>query len=371
MAIKGLVDYNVPMDFGKGIDTVTMEPKGYAVEGGAPEPVVGAGGWSALFNLRKVVSEEQYKSAFSLNVEASASWGVFGGSAKFDYAESQSYNRYSLYLVASIMIQGPFNQIKNPQLKQTARDFISAGDADGFRRQFGDRFISGMQFGGEYYAVFEFICESEENRNKVSSEIDVGGLTWDAEAKLNLDTESIKSNSDLRITSFQRGGIDGGIKAEINTDAIIRKASNFAAEIKGNPVPIKAYLESYMVLDRPAGPNPIDTEFAQLTIKKYYEDRKSLQAKYNDLKYAIEHPDQFVDPDIGKLADSMQKVTRAMDAIKANASRCANNVTQCKYCEPDEFKEAISIRLPERRQRWVMVPKTFLVIDAKCIKLGN
>lgn len=347
MAIKGLVDYNLPMDFGKGVNTVTMEPMGYAVEGGLPSAVDGGGGWSALFNLRKVISNEQYKSAFNLNVEASASWGLFGGSAKFDYSEDQSYNKYSVYLVASILLQGPFRQIQKPQLTQVAKDYIDAGDVDGFREQFGDRFISGMQFGGEYYAVFEFTTESEEDRQKVSSEIDVGGFCWEASAKVKMDTEKIKSKSDLRITSFQRGGADEGIKQEVEINEIINKSRDFAMEIKGNPVPYKAYLEDYKILARPKGPNYIDVENAQLQIKKYYEDRNSLQMKYNDIKYVMDYPAQFVNPDMKKLAEYRQNITKAIDAIKNNASRCANNVKDCKYSEPDELKIANEIVLPD------------------------
>jgi hypothetical protein len=113
------VDFEDPMTFGMGMQSLQHKARGVGVQGDPPASV-GGGAQTVLFALFKIDSYEQYQRAFGFDADASMSYGLFSASAKFSFAEKFQFNTYSKYLVASIIVTNEFKQLGNPRLSGDA-----------------------------------------------------------------------------------------------------------------------------------------------------------------------------------------------------------------------------------------------------------
>jgi hypothetical protein len=140
------VDFEDPMKFGMGVQTLQLKARGTGVEGSAPASV-GGGAQTVGFALLKIDTFEQYQRAFGFDASASATYGLFHASAKFSFAEQHRYNSFSKYLVASIVVTNAFEQLGNPRLTHDAAE-VFANNEKRFYEQFGDSFVLGVTTGG-------------------------------------------------------------------------------------------------------------------------------------------------------------------------------------------------------------------------------
>jgi hypothetical protein len=343
MSVKGEVDYSPPMDFGMGVDVLRMEPRGTGVVGSAPAEVGGGGGQQVEFRIMKVDTIEKYQEAFTVNVQASVNYGLFHGSASFDFAQSQKFSRFSNYLLASVRVINPFRQMHDIKITDSARKLLENGKTDRFREQFGDRFVQGIQTGGSFYSLLEFTSESDEDQRKMAATIDVGMVVWNAKGKFQEEMQKFQESKNLSVYSFQQGGAD--TTQVINVDGIIEKASKFPMDVRNVAVPQVVFLQDYKILDLPPGPNFIDIENANDVLKKYYSTRNALLQKLNDIDYILLHDDQFVSPNREALVKGRTEVASALDNITSCASKCADYVKDCKF----NTIAMPSVPLPDRK----------------------
>lgn len=324
------VDFEDPMDFGMGVDSLQLKARGTGVTGSEPTAV--SGGQTVQFALKKIETYEDFQSAFDFEADASASYGLFHASAKFKYAESHKFKSFSRYLVASVIVTNPFLQLHNIQLTGSARTLLANGQTDRFHEEFGDTFVQGITTGGAYHAVLEFVCESEQDLKDISAQLDVGeyGL-FDGDATFSSRMQDFKGHTSLRVDSFQQGGAD--TRVSVSVDDIIAKAVKFPLDVRQVAVPFTAFLQDYKTLDLPAGPNLIDVENAREVLRDYLSLRNQLVQKLNEIEYIQQFPDQFVNPDSNSLAQMHSQVAQLLNQVTRGASACANNIMHCQFTE--------------------------------------
>jgi hypothetical protein len=85
-----------PMDFGMGIDSVTLRPRNpNAVAAPSLKTVRGSNDAQdvefAFFNTETM---ENFENVFSFNSNMSATYGLFGGSASFEFGKSQKFHSF-------------------------------------------------------------------------------------------------------------------------------------------------------------------------------------------------------------------------------------------------------------------------------------
>jgi len=349
------VDFEDPMKFGMGVQTLQLKARGTGVEGSAPASV-GGGAQTVGFALLKIDTFEQYQRAFGFDASASATYGLFHASAKFSFAEQHRYNSFSKYLVASIVVTNAFEQLGNPRLTDDAAE-VFANNEKRFYEQFGDSFVLGVTTGGAYFAVLEFTSESTADLHNISAALEGGefGL-FSGQAEFSSAVQRFSGQTSLRINSFQQGGSD--TKQAVNVDDIIEKAATFAPDVRTSAVPVSAFLQDYKTLKLPPGANLVDIENARLVLQNFAPLRNTLVQKLNEIEYIQLHPDQFVDPEQFDLAGMQNSVSETLRVITRNASTCANNAKDCQF--PDVAIP--TIRLPER-QSGVSVPPQVEVPD--------
>jgi len=324
------VDFEYPMDFGKGVNRLQLLARGTGVTGSVPDSVSGGGGQTVQFSLKKIETYEDFQSAFDFEADASASYGLFHASAKFKYAENHKFKSFSQYLVVNVIVTNAFRQMHDIQLTPPAQDLIKNGQTKRFYEEFGDTFVLGITTGGAYYAVLEFTCESEQDLKDISAQLDVGYYgVFDAQAKFSSRMQDFKGHTSLTVDSFQQGGTD--TKQSISIDDIIAKATNFPSEVKQVAVPFTAFLQDYETLDLPAGPNLIDVENARLVLQNYLSLRNQLVQKLNEIEYIQQFPNQFVNPDLNSLAQMHTQIAQLLNQVTRGASACANKVMDCQF----------------------------------------
>ena len=351
------VDFQDPMDFGMGVDRLRLLARGTGVTGSAPDMVSGGGGQTVQFSLKKIESYEDFQSAFDFDADASASYGLFHASAKFDYSEKHKFKSFSRYLVASVVVTNAFRQLRNVQLTQPAKDLITNGQTDRFQEEFGDTFVLGITTGGAYYAVLEFTSESEEDQKAISAQLDVGEYgVFDGEATFSSRMQDFKGHTSLTVDSFQQGG--SHTEQSVSVDDIIKKATNFPPDVKDVAVPFTAFLQDYKTLDLPAGPNLIDIENARQVLQDYLALRNQLVQKLNEIEYIQLHPDQFVNPDMNSLAQMHTQVAQLLNQVTHGASACVNDIKACTFTTisiPDfplpTLQPGVKITLPDMTKK--------------------
>jgi len=322
------VDFEDPMAFGMGLQSLQLKARGVGVIGDAPSPASIA--QTVQFALLKIDTYDDYQKAFGFDADASASYGLFHGSAKFNFAEKHSYTSFSRYLVASITVTNEFQQLANPKLSTSANALLAAGHPDRFYEEFGDSFVLGITTGGAYYAVLEFTSESEADLHNISAALEVGeyGL-FSGQAEFSSAVQRFKGQTSLIVNSLQLGGTD--TTQAVNVDDILAKAANFAPEVRQSATKFSAFLQDYKALDLPDGPNPVDIENARLVLQNYTPLRNQLVQKLNEIEYIQIHPEQFVSPENFDLVSLQAQVSAALRVITQNASTCANNIKNCQF----------------------------------------
>jgi hypothetical protein len=296
--------------------------------------------------MQRATSMEDFQNSLDLSVGASASYGLFNASAKFNYSESQKFHSFSDYVIVRVVVENPLYMIHGIKPTRPAEDLVRNGQTEQFQQQFGNTFVLGIKTGGAYYAVLEFVTQSKEEQRRVGAALSFSYLTFSGSAEFSTSLQSTVSGTKTQISSFQMGGSGTGSKVSVTVEDIINKATNFPNEVKDAGVPIKAFIQDYTTLDFPNPPNPLDLENRALVLTQFYRLRNTYVNKLNDIRYITqEHPEQFEDVDSYNLPVWQEKIQGWLDSITESASKCANVIHECKFVTPT----ADIISLPPRK----------------------
>src|SRR5690349_20563817 len=170
-------DATANMFIGDGIDALSGEVRSSVVTATEFEDITGQGGAAqeVLFQLERVQSFEELQESLGLSIDASASFGLFGGSEKFRLQEESRFNRFSLHMKVHVRVINAERRMKNPQLLPEARDLLATGNTKRFRERFGDLFVRGLRTGGEFFALMEIQTANDSEVEAISNEAEASG----------------------------------------------------------------------------------------------------------------------------------------------------------------------------------------------------
>ena len=177
---------------------------------------------------------------------------------------------------------------------------LAAGTVDRFRQRFGNRYISGLKTGGEYYAVYRVQSFDENERTSVAAQISASYHNPALSAKLNVDIESSKSTStnelDVNVFVYSAGGISN---TETALAEMLDKAHVFPSLVAGNnAIPYQVLLDEYAGLELP-GDNLNFVDVEQQTECLLFNSRLQNEFKtlINDIDFIRQHGDRFHNAD--------------------------------------------------------------------------
>lgn len=343
-------DFSGFMDFGIGLDSVSGNVRGLATTRPAPQTVPTADGQRVIFGVHQTESVEDLHKVLGLAVDMEASFGMFGGSEKFTFAEESNFHSYSLFFVVSIEVHNEETHMIGEELVPAAAQLLAAGQAERFRQEFGDVYLKGIQTGGQYYAVVEVLTTDETDRTNLSNSFSAGGLfggvAGSVDTSFDAKFEQATARRQLNISTLQAGGLSEGASQKVSPQDMVAKATAFPSEVAGHPVPYRAEFQDFQALNVPPPPNLVQIQNAKDVLAQYASRRSALLQLGSDIAYIQQHPDQFESFDSGRLNQIAAQVAEALNTITAAASQCMNDLTTCRFVVP--AMPDVS-QLPQRR----------------------
>lgn len=378
---------NIPwalgMNYGMGVNLLKGDVAGKAVDPGTIKGPTQAEGQTTRYTVALINSFEELYSSIGISVEASGHYGLFSASGKFNYAKESKFNSQSTFLLARCVVENAFTQVEDAQIRPEASKLLEQGKTDLFQQRYGNGFVRGMQTGGEFFAVISISSSSREEQESIAASLQAkyGGLFASVEVNASLDdkTKSKVSKSELRISTFQRGGSGDEQSLTADIEAVMVRLKAFPTQVKNNPVPYDVQVANYNTLALPDGPNPIDIQAQKDALVDYERIHLKLLTLRNDIEFLQLHPDFFIDPpDHTTLNRWQDLVTNEINQLTRQASKCVDNPKDgCPLLSlklPDDFRHVKrkvlnSIDIKAAAQSWpdnvVMrkadTPKDFLV----------
>ena len=343
-----------------GVNTLTGDVAGNAVDEGALSIPTNATGQSVTYNVTLINSYEELNKSIGISVEASGHYGLFSGEGKFQYSNEVKFNSQSTFLLARVVVENAFTQCEEPKLKPAAAELIRLGKMEAFHQRYGDGFVRGMQTGGEYFAIFAITSTTREEQETIGAELHAkyGNFLASAEvsASSSISNSSKSSETKIQITTYQRGGKRSGISLTNDVQQVLQRLKDFPSLVAEDPVPYYVQVASYNTLELPDGPNFVDIQNQKEALKQHARMRLKLLTYLNDLEFVQDHPEYFIDPPPSKNINGWsEQLTEQLNQLTQQASRCVNDQSLCSffsYREPEGFsmpprKVEIRIKVPD------------------------
>lgn len=283
-----------------------------------------------------------------LSVEASASFlgGLFGASAEVKISQNQDINSYYTYSLVQVNVINPPRLLRNPRLKDAARDVLVEQGWQEFAAQYGWEYIEGVITGGSYYALIEIQTTNEVQQQNVKTKLGayygLFKLSGEVETALKEATKDTATN----VYVAQSGGV--GDPVETTLDAMIQQARDFAAIAEKEPVSIAAITADYRgTVPLPSGvpaPDSLPRRRRIDTLTDLGNEYLKLRDYRANLAYVLDHLadfDDFRELDEQQLQEKRQEYQSELEATAAEinnvtqqASRCSDNISQCETYTP-------------------------------------
>lgn len=346
------VPYANGMNYGMGVNLLNGAIPGKAIDAGEISGPTQAGGQTVTYNLALVKSFEDLYNSLGISVEASGHYGLFSASGKFSYAKESNFNSQATFLLARCVVQNAFTQAENAQVKPEAAELLRQGDVNKFKERYGDGFVRGMQTGGEFFAVISITSSTQEEQESLAASLQAkyGGFftSVDVSAKLDDNTKSKISRSELKVSTFQRGGTGDELSLTSDIESVMARLKAFPSHVEKNPVPYEVQVASYNTLALPDGPNPIDIQAQKDALMDYARIQVKLLSIRNDVEFVQLHPEFYLNPPPNSILNEWNDfITTQLNQLTRHASRCADSPVG--GCQLFTLKLPDGFSMPERK----------------------
>ena len=310
-----------------------------AIRGTTLTALQGAGGQMVTSDCVTITDVQSLRKALSVDVDAGGSYLGVSASAKVSYVNECDFSSYSTYVLVRVSVRNAFESVDAPAFTDEALELIRNNKPDRFRQRFGDCFISGVQKGGEYFAIYQISGSSESERESLSLDVHAAYNGVVASAELNVKirnkTESSQSHLSVNLHVLRQGTIS---ETDLTLEDVMKTARAFPLNVSGD----KSYAYSVMLADFSSLANPsdsynfYDTQHQQDVLADLAKQRLEFFTLKNDLSYILRNIEDFENED-GTPADrtaltiTLGQVVQALNAIDSGSSQCARDAQKCQF----------------------------------------
>jgi hypothetical protein len=337
------VPYINGYDYGVGVDTPSGDVRDVAVTGdksGIPD----AGGSIVTFDMTQVSTVSELNDVLGISASASGGVGLFSGSARFKFSKERQVNDSSVFLIVTVQVINPFQQIKAPGITKPASDLLGDGQTQKFQDEFGDMFVRGLVTGGLFFGVIEVQTHDLDEKTKVSASLKASYAAFSADGTFDTNFHQTLQTHQTTVRCYIEGGQTTPIPTQVDT--MINFAANWPDTVKNKAVPYSAVLDSYSILPVPAEPNFIDLQHQRDVLIQCSLLRDQDLQVLNNIDYIVSHPDQFIDPEKFPLSQLRNDLDADLNTIAAAAS---NALDHPKEAALPQLKLTGPIELPKRK----------------------
>jgi hypothetical protein len=337
----------VPMNgqsyIGRGIDTSTGKVFRVAIEYDEIQPVTT--GQQTTMMLQSITSSYELATTLSISASASASNGVWSGSASFNMMKSRTVNNYYTYALVKVEVVNPARSLRNPRLTQEAEKKLKEQGWDAFFALYGSEYIEGEVTGGTYYAMIEFQTSTESQQQDVRLKLSGAYGSFNASVSLQATFKEISKTTAHNVFVIQSGG--SGDVLETTLDKMIEQAVNFPLLAKEHPVPVFALTNDYKsTVNLPNVPPPNSLlRIRQRDLLKELDKRYLQLLDYkSSVQFVLDHLIEFDDfrgltaEQLGQkraeFKKSLEDTANDIDMIVNRATRCTDDATLCETYVP-------------------------------------
>lgn len=336
----------VPFDghvIGEGFNSDTVERVGT----GLTVPTVGddplASGQTAVFRFRMLTSQASLEKALNIGAEVEARYALFSGGAKFSFAENSAVNTASTYIVASCVVTNALRFGSGFTPTESAAGLIAAGDVDGFKTAFGDRFTQALHTGGEFHALVRVTSSSVQHQRKISASLhgELNGLVTSVSFKASLEQAQRDSSShtEVDIQIHQTGGVGDEVQIPGTEANRIREHMNgFAAAAHANAAAYEAELLTYDTLALPFPPLE-ELEEKRRVLEDCLARRQAYWSAISDLTFAQSEDAQLIFEDLPepeKLVALQNAFRQILNDLMAHARKVSRGAIPPAFFVADE-----------------------------------
>jgi hypothetical protein len=314
---------------GMGFDSIRGEFRSVSVEGDATNP--GTTGQAGNSVWKRVESWADISRELKIEAEASAQFGIAGGSAKFSFAEKMRTSSHFTTMIISVTASNPLTQIPRARLTTEARDLLKAGKTEQFGQRFGDMFIRGLRTGGEFYGFVQIVAKSKEMEKQISGEIEANYATASAKVSSSFSEKIQRGELSIAAYAWQTGGT---VQAHTNIDTMCEAARSFGQSVRDQSFTVGAIVDNYTELDLPDGPSPVAREEKRSFLMRMTAFMNSLRQLSKDIDFALLFPDYFESLDVAALNEYAKQVDAARNEIKRRVESCLANIANCDSWTP-------------------------------------
>lgn len=310
-----------------------------AIRGTTLTALQGAGGQMVTSDCVTITDVQSLRKALSVDVDAGGSYLGVSASAKVSYVNECDFSSYSTYVLVRVAVRNAFESVDAPAFTDEALELIRNNKPDRFRQRFGDCFISGVQKGGEYFAIYQISGSSESERESLSLDVHAAYNGVVASAELNVKirnkTESSQSHLSVNLHVLRQGTIS---ETDLTLEDVMKTARAFPLNVSGD----QSYAYSVMLADFSSLANPsdsynfYDTQHQQDVLADLAKQRLEFFTLKNDLSYILRNIEDFENED-GTPADrtaltlTLGQVVQALNAIDSGSSQCARDAQKCQF----------------------------------------
>lgn len=338
---------------GRGINRATGQMFQSAITFDPLQTALDDQGQQPTLTLKTISSTRQL--AKSLDVDASASLRVGrrgNVSAKAQFSQEVDINSYYLYSLVTVDVVNAAQTIRNPVLKSEANALLTSGGWTAFARSYGLEYVEGIIPGGSYYALIEIRTtdskKKEEITTKISGSYSGFGINAGATTAAANQIKEALAGQDIQVYVCESGG--SGRSLPTTLDQMIQEAINFPDVVKQNPVPIAAIVNTYqgsVVIPPNVSGSSFFLDAQASTLNDYGELYLKLKKYRSDLKFTLEHMDEFFSNDSqsdlatkrAAFNQSLQNTDQEMKDLVQAGIDCSEDTNKCtaRAPLPDNF----------------------------------
>lgn len=195
---------------GRGFDSLQGEVLGDCVASAKAISFAGANdhaGATSDLVVRYARTREELANALGVSVEASASFGFFGASARAKWAHRDDITSDTSFLVISNEVVNDTQSLETYRLSDSAEAVLREGGVDAFYRMCGDQFIAARVTGGSLHVVVEIRNASQSFSKQMSAGAGVKAWVFSASGEMTEEAKRALASEEHHIEVFQSGGL--------------------------------------------------------------------------------------------------------------------------------------------------------------------
>lgn len=297
---------------------------------------------SVSYSIDQIVSIEHFFKELDI-ISDETFEKVLGNKAKF--FKSIDYNNFSLFILAQTKIKTGSLGVDSASLNQSAIATLK-NEPQSFGVKCGDLYAKNIIYGGELIAIYKIKVESEEEKQKILSELDSSFKNFIFQSEYLNALERISSQAKTGVKIFQQGGPTTSFGSSLTPEQFLSLAEKFNDSVTDDTeVALFADFQDYTTLNNfPRGLDIVSLGHAQYVMSELNRIQQQVRKSRTEANFVLSNLGDFADPDPMGLQLKIRQLDTLENEINLRKQRCLQDINDCDI----SGLYGITVELPPR-----------------------